>query len=80
MKIKNIGTANFVVKDKRGNSVTLEPNCTVEVDEKIGKKVVRVYSFIQEIVEKKDEIKEVVKEEKEEVKDVSRETKKKRKK
>lgn len=84
MKIKNIGTANFIVRDIRGNVISLEPNCSVEVEDRLGVKLKRVYYFIQEVAVQK-EVKEV-KEVKEEVKvdekpvDVPRETKKKRKK
>lgn len=52
MKIINEGTANFIVRDKRGNSVCLEPKHTVEVEEKVGRKVARVYSYIKIIEEK----------------------------
>lgn len=80
MKIKNIGTANFVVRDIRGNVISLEPNCSVEVEDKLGAKLKRVYNFIQEVAVQKEvkEVKEEVKEEK--PVDVPRETKKKRKK
>lgn len=64
MKILNTGTANFIVRDKRGNSVCLEPTQTVEVEEKVGRKVARVYSYIkivEEPVKKVEEPKEVEK-------------------
>lgn len=83
MKIKNIGTASFIVRDIRGNVISLEPNCSIEVENKLGAKLKRVYDFIQEVAVQKEvkevEVKEeVVKEEK--PVDVPRETKKKRKK
>ena len=84
MKIKNIGTASFIVRDIRGNVISLEPNCSIEVEDKLGAKLKRVYDFIQEVAVQKEvkeveEVKEeVVKEEK--PVDVPRETKKKRKK
>lgn len=52
MKILNAGTANFIVRDKRGNSVCLEPTKTVEVADNIGRKVARVYSYIKIVEEK----------------------------
>ena len=79
MKIKNIGTANFVVKDIRGNVVTLEPSCVIEIDDAKGKKLTKIYSTLQEVKEAKKEVVEV-KEVKEKPVDVPRETKKKRKK
>lgn len=67
MKILNAGTADFIVRDKRGNSVVLEPKNTVEVTESTGNKIARVYPFIKIVEEpKKVEPKE----------EVSRETKK----
>lgn len=86
MKIKNIGNANFILVDKRGNSVTLEPSFTSDVDDAKGRKLLRMYPTLQEVkpelkkIEEKVEKIEEVKEVKEEVKDVPRETKKKRKK
>ena len=85
MKIKNIGTASFIVRDIRGNVISLEPNESVVVEDKLGAKLKRVYDFIQEEAVQK-EVKEVKEEVKVEVKveekpvDVPRETKKKRKK
>jgi hypothetical protein len=81
MKILNTSSANFIVKDKRGNTVILEPNMTVEITEQVGKKVTR-YPFIKVLQEPKKETKIEVKEEvkEEKVEEVSRETKKKRKK
>lgn len=82
MKIKNIGTANFVVRDIRGNVISLEPNCSIEVEDKLGAKFKRVYDFIQEVAvqkEVKEEVKEEVAKEEKPV-DVPRETKKRRKK
>lgn len=67
MKIINEGTANFIVRDKRGNSVCLEPKHTVEVEEKTGLKVARVYSYIK-IIEEKPVVKEEIIENKVEVK------------
>ena len=78
MKIKNIGTASFVVRDIRGNVISLEPNCSIEVEDKLGVKLKRVYDFIQEVAVQK-EVKEEVKVDEKPV-DVPRETKKKRKK
>ena len=72
MKIKNIGNSNFILKDKRGNVVLLEPSFTVDVDDSLGAKFIRIYPFIKEVkVEKpkKVEVKEV---------EVSRETPKKK--
>ena len=86
MKIKNIGTASFIVRDIRGNVISLEPNCSIEVEDKLGTKLKRVYDFIQEVAVQKEVKKVEVKEVKEEVVkeekpvDVPRETKKKRKK
>ncbi|MBQ1394448.1 MAG: hypothetical protein II598_01180 [Elusimicrobia bacterium] len=78
MKIKNIGTASFIVRDIRGNMISLEPNCSIEVEDKLGVKLKRVYDFIQEVAVQK-EVKEEVKVDEKPV-DVPRETKKKRKK
>lgn len=87
MKIKNIGEKNFMLIDKRGNFRTLEPSCTIDVDDNIGRKLVKVYSCIEEVKEVKVEEKKAVVveekvEEKKEVEDVksevSRETKKKK--
>lgn len=86
MKIKNIGKSNFMLKDKRGNSIILEPSFTVDVDDEKGKKLVRFYPTLEEVKEEKKEVKAEAKEEKVEEKveekpvEVSRETKKKRKK
>ena len=63
MKIKNIGNSNFLLKDKRGNTVNL-----VEVVDEIGRKFTNVYPFIIEVKEPKKVEEEVV---------VPRETKKK---
>lgn len=84
MKIKNIGTASFIVRDIRGNVISLEPNCSIEVEDRLGAKLKRVYDFIQEVAVQKEvkeveEVKEEVVKEKKPV-DVPRETKKKRKK
>lgn len=94
MKIKNIGSSNFMLEDKRGNFVTLEPSFTIDVEDNVGRKLLRLYSSsLEEIkpvikkvekvepkVEKKEEEKEVKNEENIVVEEVSRETKKKRKK
>lgn len=68
MKIKNIGNSNFILKDKRGNTVNLEPSNVVEVVDEIGRKFTNVYPFIIEVKEPKKVEEEVV---------VPRETKKK---
>lgn len=63
MKILNTGTADFIVKDKRGNSVRLEPAQSVEVSEDTARRL-RVYPFIKIVEEVKVEpepIKEEVK-------------------
>jgi len=67
MKIINEGTANFIVRDKRGNSVCLEPKHTVEVEEKVGRKVARVYSYIKIVEEKPVEVPKVEEKKDEEV-------------
>ena len=67
MKILNTGTANFIVRDKRGNSVCLEPKHTVEVEEKVGRKVARVYSYIKIVEEKPIEVPKVEEKKDEEV-------------
>lgn len=72
-----------MLKDKRGNSITLEPSFTVDVDDEKGKKLVRFYPTLEEVKEEKKENTEVKNEENFEVEktvEVSRETKKKRKK
>ena len=76
MKILNTGTANFIVRDKRGNSVCLEPKQTVEVDEKVGRKVARVYSYIKIVEEPVKKVEEPI----EEPKEVEKPKKSKRKK
>ena len=53
MKILNTGTADFIVKDKRGNSVVVEPSKTVDVLDKTAFKVARIYPFIKIIEEPK---------------------------
>ena len=58
--------------------ISLEPNCSIEVEDKLGVKLKRVYDFIQEVAVQK-EVKEEVKVDEKPV-DVPRETKKKRKK
>lgn len=85
MKIKNIGNANFILVDKRGNNITLEPSFTTDVDDAKGRKLLRIYPTLQEVkpelkkVEEKVEKVEDVKEEvKEKPVDVPRETKKKK--
>ncbi len=94
MKIKNIGSSNFTLEDKRGNVITLEPNFTVDVDDNVGRKLLRLYSSslaeikpeikkvekVEPKVEIKEEEKEVKNEENTVVEEVPRETKKKRKK
>lgn len=65
MKILNTGTANFIVRDKRGNSVCLEPTQTVEVEEKVGRKVARVYSYIKIVEEPVKKVEEPIEEPKE---------------
>lgn len=55
MKILNAGTADFIVKDKRGNFVTLEPSKMVDVTEQTAKRL-RVYPFIKIIEEVKSEV------------------------
>lgn len=56
MKILNAGTADFIVKDKRGNFVTLEPSKMVDVTEQTAKRM-RVYPFIKIIEDVKVEVK-----------------------
>lgn len=83
MKIKNIGNANFILVDKRGNNVTLEPSFTADVDDAKGRKLLRTYPTLQEVkpeLKKVEEKAEKIEEEKEEVTDVPRKTKQKRKK
>lgn len=60
MKILNAGTADFIVKDKRGNFVTLEPSKMVDVTEQTAKRM-RVYPFIKIIEEVKSEVPKDVK-------------------
>ena len=75
MKIKNIGTSNFILKDKRGNTIILEPSREVDVDDRLGAKFTKIYPFIKEIkVEKPVQPKT----EEPKVEDVSRETPKKK--
>lgn len=71
MKILNTGTANFIVRDKRGNSVCLEPKQTVEVTDEKAFKIARVYSYIK-IVEEKSVVK--TEEKTEEVKEETKES------
>lgn len=80
MKIKNIGNSNFILKDKRGNTVIVEPSFTIDVDDAKGRKLVRIYSNLEEVKEQpKVEPKVVEKAEiKEEVKEVVKEPKKKK--
>lgn len=75
MIIENIGTSNFILKDKRGNTIILEPSLSVEVDDKVGAKLLGRYSFLKEI---KIEKPKVVIEKIEKVENVSRETPKKK--
>lgn len=52
MKIKNIGNSNFILKDKRGNSIILEPSFTADVEDSKGKKLVKIYpANLKEVVE-----------------------------
>ena len=74
MKILNAGTADIIVKDKRGNSVRLEPSQAVEVAEDTARKL-RAYPFIKIIQEVKTEVPKEV-----EAKEVKAEPKKKSKK
>ena len=62
MKIINTGTADFIVRDKRGNSVRLEPTQTVEVTEDTARRLAP-YSFIKVVkeVEAKPEVPKEVK-------------------
>ena len=80
MKILNAGTADFIVKDKRGNSVRLEPSQTVEVTEETARRL-KPYPFIKIVQEVKTEVpKPEVKEEvKPEVKTEPKKKSKKRK-
>lgn len=55
MKILNAGTADFIVKDKRGNSVRLEPSQTVEVTEETARRL-KPYPFIKIVQEVKTEV------------------------
>lgn len=55
MKILNAGTADIIVKDKRGNSVRLEPSQTIEVTEDTARKL-KPYPFIKIIREVKPEV------------------------
>ena len=84
MKIKNIGQSNFMLTDKRGNSIVLEPSFTADVEDGKARKLLRVYPFLKEVEKAEPKI-EVKKETKDEEKlekpvEVVRETKKKRKK
>lgn len=74
MKILNAGTADFIVKDKRGNFVTLEPSKMVDVTEQTAKRM-RVYPFIKIIEEAKSEVPKDV-EVKTEVKEPKKKSKK----
>lgn len=73
MIIENIGTSNFILKDKRGNTIILEPSLSVEVDDKVGAKLLGRYSFLKEIKIEKPVIEKI-----EKVENVSRETPKKK--
>lgn len=74
MKIVNTGTADLIVKDKRGNSVRLEPSQMVEVSEETARRL-RVYPFVKIVQEVKPKIEEHIEEPKVEPKKKSRKRK-----
>lgn len=45
MKVINIGSNNIVVKDIRGNAITVNPYQIVEVSEKQAQRLAKVYKF-----------------------------------
>lgn len=66
MKVINIGNSNIVVKDIRGNAISVAPLKIIDVSEKTAERLIKVYKFqkVEEVTaEVKEEKKEAVKDE-----------------
>lgn len=60
MKIVNLGKNSLIIKDIRGNKITVEPNEQADVTEKVANSLKSRYNIL--VIEEKKVVEEVVEE------------------